>query len=113
MAANDMLRNPLAKTKPLSKAPRDEHPTERTPPAPSPTDSSAPVTPAATSTNRVGPNRVRKSFYLPADTAEELAQAASRIHHTSGGRVSKAEAAGALIQFGLRNISEVHKHLQV
>lgn len=114
MSANDMLRNPLAKKKPLTKAPRDEHPAERLP-ATTPTQPSAPAAaaPAVASTNRVGPNRVRKSFYLPADTAEELTQAASRIHHASGGRVSKAEAAGALIQFGLRNLPEVHKHLQV
>ena len=113
MAGNDMLRNPLAKAKPLAKAPRTEHPEEpvvaSTPEPTGPGDSQ----PAITSSNRLGPNRIRKSFYLPTDTAEALATSAARIHHQSAGRVSKAEAAGAIIRFGLNNMRDVHNYLQV
>ncbi len=110
MPANDMLRNPLSKAKPLAKAPRTEHPGEPTP-LPLPVEEVKSRT--GTSVNRLGPNRVRKSFYLPTDVADDLAQAANRIHHESTGRISKAEAAGALIRFGLNNLTSVYKHLQM
>ncbi|MDQ2851736.1 MAG: hypothetical protein M3Y49_13600 [Actinomycetota bacterium] len=104
MPDKDILPNPLVKR--LPKAPRDSHPGEPTPTA-------STTTPAASNSNRVGPNRVRKSLYLPADIAQELSEAANRIHHQSNGRISKAEAAGALIKFGLTNLTAVHKHLHI
>lgn len=107
MPDKDILPNPL--TKRLPKAPRDSHPGE---PAAVASDA-ATLTSAASTSNRVGPNRVRKSLYLPADIARELSEAANRIHHQSNGRISKAEAAGALIKFGLTNMAAVHKHLQL
>jgi len=103
----DILPNPLVKR--LPKAPRDSHPGE---PMATASDAST-TTPAASNSNRVGPNRVRKSLYLPADIAQELSEAANRIHHQSNGRISKAEAAGALIKFGLTNLAAVRKYLHI
>lgn len=107
MADKDILPNPLVKR--LPKAPRNSHPGE---PMATSSDASTP-SPVASTSNRVGPNRVRKSLYLPADVAHELSEAANRIHHRSNGRISKAEAAGALIKFGLTNMAAVHNHLQI
>lgn len=107
MPDKDILPNPLVKR--LPKAPRDSHPGE---PMATASDAST-RTPAASTSNRVGPNRVRKSLYLPADIAHELSEAANRIHHQSNGRISKAEAAGALIKFGLTNMAAVHNYLQL
>ena len=110
MPTNDMLRNPLGKAKPLAKAPRAEHPGEpATPLLPVEVVESRP----GTSVNRLGPNRVRKSFYLPTDVADDLTRAANRIHHESTGRISKAEAAGALIRLGLNNLPSVYEYLQM
>ena len=109
--ANEMLKNPLDKTsKALRKAPRAEHPGEPTAVVPPAT---ADVSSGQGSANRLGPNRVRKSFYLPTDTAEELAAGASRLHHQSAGRISKAEAAGAIIRFGLEHMADVRDFLQM
>lgn len=108
MPDKDILPNPLGKR--LPKAPRDTHPGE---PVAVASDAPTTLAPAASTSNRAGPNRVRKSLYLPADIAHELSEAANRIHHQSNGRISKAEAAGALIQFGLTNMAAVHKHLQL
>lgn len=107
MPDKDILPNPLVKR--LLKAPRDSHPGEPAAITPEP----SPPTPTASPSNRVGPNRVRKSLYLPADIAGELSEAANRIHHQSNGRISKAEAAGALIMFGLTNMDAVRNHLQL
>lgn len=106
MPDRDILPNPLVKR--LPKAPRDSHPGE-----PVAIASDAATSTPASNSNRVGPNRVRKSLYLPADIARELSEAANRIHHQSNGRISKAEAAGALIMFGLTNIDTVHNYLQL
>lgn len=105
MAGQEMLPSPLAK-KALSKAPRGGHPSE--PHAEPPADVAGPPAPSA---NRVGPNRVRKSLYLPTDIADRLSELSAQIHFDSRGRISKAEAAGELIRFGLENVTDVYDRL--
>lgn len=109
MGSNKLLPSPIKLAEPLTKAPRSEHPSEPTeafPPA-------AAQPSRGTATNRLGPNRVRKSFYLPTDIAEDLTETANRIHHLSNGRISKAEAAGTIIRTGLDNITLVYELLDV
>ena len=106
MPNKDILPNPLMKR--LPKAPRTSHPGE-----PIAASETSTTSPPASISNRVGPNRVRKSLYLPADIAHELSEAANRIHHQSNGRITKAEATGALIKFGLTNMAAVHNYLQI
>ena len=101
--AEDLLPNPLTR-RPLNKAARTLHPND-------PIDGTPPTTvavsPRTSTQNRVGPNRVRKSLYLPADIAAALSAEANRIHHTSQGQISKADAAGAIIRKGLDHPDEV------
>lgn len=102
----DLLPNPINR-RVLSKATRAGHPTD--PPTAGPAgDSPAP----RPSQNRVGPNRVRKSLYLPADIAESLSTEANRIHHASQGKISKAEAAGEIIRAGLAHLDDVEHFLR-
>jgi len=108
-----ILPNPLEKKPP--KAPRSAHPGEPTTASATPV-SGVPLTQTAsnsTTTNRVGPNRVRKSLYLPADIAHELTELTGQIHWDSRGKVSKAEAAGELIRLGLTNVGAVYQRLGV
>jgi len=108
-----ILPNPLGKKPP--KAPRNAHPGEPTT-ASATTVSGVPLRRTAsnsTTTNRVGPNRVRKSLYLPADIAHELTELTGQIHWDSRGKVSKAEAAGELIRLGLANVGAVFQRLGV
>lgn len=103
----ELLPNPMAR-RTLTKASRQAHPGEPvTSPNPTP---ETPHRPASTG-NRLGPNRVRKSLYLPADVAATLEAEVNRIHHASQGRVSKAAAAGAIIRNGLDHLDEVEQGL--
>lgn len=102
MPGHDMLPSPLAK-KSLTKAPRGGHPSE-----PHAEAAAATARTATSAANRVGPNRVRKSLYLPTDIADRLSELAAQIHFDSRGRISKAEAAGELIRFGLENVTDVY-----
>jgi hypothetical protein len=107
MAAREMLPSPLAKRS-LAKAPRGGHPSD--PHSGSEAEAERPSTLA---TNRVGPNRVRKSLYLPTDIANRLSELTAQIHFDSRGRISKAEAAGELIRFGIENLDEIYIRLQL
>lgn len=102
MADRALLPSPLGGP---GKAPRGGHPSR---PVPAPES-----TPQPAGANRVGPNRVRKSMYLPADTAQRLGDLMDQVHHDSRGAVSKAEAAGALIRLGLTNLDLVYTELGV
>lgn len=104
--AEDLLPNPLTR-RTLSKAARSLHPNDPTEPAAPQPAATAPAAPRTTTQNRVGPNRVRKSLYLPADIAQALSAEANRIHHASQGQISKADAAGAIIRKGLDHPDEV------
>lgn len=53
----------------------------------------------------------RRSWLLPRDVADELSAAASQIHHSSGGTISKTTALGALIRGGLENAERVTAEL--
>lgn len=106
MADRILLPNPLSGR---AKAPRDGHPSQ---PAVAETPRNPTPRPAVGS-NRLGPNRVRKSMYLPADTAQRLSELMDQVHHDSRGAVSKAEAAGALIRLGLVNLDLVYAELGV
>lgn len=108
----DLLPNPMAR-RTLPKASRTTHPGERE--ADAAAGESALPTPVrpGSSSNRVGPNRVRKSLYLPTDAATALEAEVNRIHHSSQGRVSKADAAGAIIRAGLDHLNDVNQALQL
>lgn len=51
--------------------------------------------------------KTRRSWLLPTDVAEAFAAAADRIHHGSGGRVSKSAAQAAIISAGLAHEAEI------
>jgi hypothetical protein len=53
----------------------------------------------------------RRSWLLPTEVAEALTAAADRIHHGSGGKISKSAAQAALISAGLRHENEVTQAL--
>lgn len=53
------------------------------------------------------PVMTRLSWLLPTEVAEALTAAADRIHHGSGGRISKSAAQAALIRAGLDREAEV------
>ncbi|MER7015857.1 hypothetical protein ABT324_30855 [Saccharopolyspora sp. NPDC000359] len=58
-----------------------------------------------------GPAQTRRSWLLPVDVAEAFAAAAARIHHGSGGTISKSEAQAALMQAGIDAEAEVTRRL--
>ncbi|MGH3095570.1 MAG: hypothetical protein ACRDMV_06165 [Streptosporangiales bacterium] len=57
------------------------------------------------------PAKTRRSWLLPTDVADGLSAAADRIHHGSGGAVSKSDAQAALIRAGLAHESEIAAQL--
>lgn len=79
-----------------------------TPAAPAPKQS----TDKPATTGHGGPSATtRRSWLLPREVAEEFAAAADRIHHASGGRVSKSQAQAALMQAGTEREAEITKKL--
>ncbi len=72
------------------------------------------VTPAGPdpAANRLGPGKVRASFYMSKDVADQLAAEVGRIHHGSGGRFTKAEVLDQVALVGLRHLDEVQDRLE-
>ncbi len=71
-----------------------------------------PQQPAAErSTRSSAATTTRRSWLLPRDVADELSAAASQIHHSSGGTISKTTALGALLRGGLDNAERVTAEL--
>jgi len=112
-ASRDLL--PAAPLAGVPKAPRSEN--RPAPAGDSPSSSQAPTAPAAaapraTSENRLGPGKTRKSFYMSADVATRLSAEVNRIHHQSGGRFAKNDVLDAIISAGLSRLDEVQQHLE-
>ncbi len=74
-----------------------------------------PPQPRKESTSTAGrdekPAMTRRSWLLPTEVGAEFAEAANRIHHGSGGRISKSEAQAALIRAGLQHEAEIAQQL--
>ncbi len=58
-----------------------------------------------------GSTSTRRSWLLPREVADNFAAAADRIHHASGGRISKSQAQAALMQAGTERETEVTQKL--
>lgn len=86
----------------------DRYSTQDVPP-PEPDQTAAKPKPA---TGPAGPSTsTRRSWLLPREIADDFAAAADRIHHASGGRISKSQAQAALMQAGTEREAEVTKKL--
>ena len=51
--------------------------------------------------------KTRRSWLLPVELVDAFAAAADRLHHGSGGRISKSEAQAAIIRAGLAHEPEI------
>lgn len=67
--------------------------------------------PARPAHSASGPERTRRSWLLPVDVANEFAAAAARIHHASGGAVSKSDAQAALLRAAIASEDQVAREL--
>ena len=54
----------------------------------------------------------RRSFYLPAATADALAQAANDLHYASHGAILKHVVLDAVIRAGLAHLPDLAQQLQ-
>jgi len=109
--SGDLLPNPLRK------AARSGHPA-----TPSLMSVPAPAVPAEPdrsggvghrSTSRVGPGRVRRSYYLPTAAAAAFNEAIDQLHYDSRGAVSKADAAASILRAGLNHLDDVRRDLKL
>lgn len=107
--SGDLLPNPLRK------AARTGHPATPSlvsvPAVPTEPDSTGGV--GHRSTSRVGPGRVRRSYYLPTAAAEAFNEAIDQLHYDSRGAVSKAEAAASILRAGLNHLDDVRRDLRL
>lgn len=54
----------------------------------------------------------RRTYYYSEQVADQLAEAVSRIHHGSHGRITKAAALDAIIAAGLDQIDAIEQRLR-
>jgi hypothetical protein len=102
---------------PLRKAPRGGHPATPTlTSVPTPRERAAEVLDGAVphrSGSRVGPGRVRRSYYLPTAAAEAFNEAIDQLHYDSRGAISKADAAAGILRAGIAHLDEARRDLGV
>lgn len=72
-----------------------------------PQEPPAPPTPTTPRRREPEPDRVRRTYYLSREVADQLAALAARVHYDSHGQIPKHQAYDEIIRAGLDRADEI------